>query len=528
MATTRGQTREARVLAKIGELQFWYFGSQSLIEEIPIHVTPTYYGMTDEEVDDDFFNMFRFHYIIKDAQQRRDGLRRITEQAILDENEAADGLRIDFDNMGMKEFGFHDVVIEIPVHSFVLSDLSGSGVEDVLLVYTGRILRYGMIQNQLTNIETLTDSNYSIWKLKIHIPLGYLDFDFVLTEAKPADLTDTSSDVEKVAYAKWVKANKMANLIIRSSIDPIIQGGITEKAGFPILFLSILLSYFYRRKNSPEGSKVKLYFLTWRLFVASAIIGVLTGVASYLYASGAGKLPVSTSTLLLSTQLAFIAGFAFIIVKQKFTSYSINSVVLLIVASLSLGLHANGDRPSHESNKTYYAGFFMTLGAAALIGLYLPMVEFMYMKAEQNITYYFVMEMQLVISIFATAFSTVGMLVNKDFQAIPKEARKYEIGEAKYYLVLVMTAVLWQCFNLGAAGVIFSASSLLSGIMISVCLPITEVLSVIFYHEDFKAEKGIALALSIWGFISYFYGEFKQSKQEKPDLNPENSGSTTL
>ncbi|KAF6144324.1 hypothetical protein GIB67_024551 [Kingdonia uniflora] len=86
-----------------------------------------------------------------------------------------------------------------------------------------------MIQNQLTNIETLTDSNYSNWKLKIQIALGYLDFDFNLTEVKPANLTDISSDVEKVAYVKWVKTNKMANLIIRSSIDPIMRGSIAER-----------------------------------------------------------------------------------------------------------------------------------------------------------------------------------------------------------------------------------------------------------------------------------------------------------
>ncbi|KAF6166788.1 hypothetical protein GIB67_005664 [Kingdonia uniflora] len=63
--------------------------------------------------------------------------------------------------------------------------------------------------------------------------------------------------------------------------------------------------------------------------------------------------------------------------------------------------------------------------------------------------------------------------------------------------------------------------------MIAVYIPLTEVLAVIFYHEDFKAEKGITLALSIWGFISYFYGEFKQSKQENPALNPEHNDSTT-
>ncbi|KAF6146223.1 hypothetical protein GIB67_011695 [Kingdonia uniflora] len=295
----------------------------------------------------------------------------------------------------------------------------------------------------------------------------------------------------------------------------------------PIVSLSILLSYFYRRKNNPEGSKTQPYFLTWRLFIAGAIIGVLLGVDNYLYSSGAGKLPVSTSSLLLSTQLAFTAIFAFIIVKQKFTSYSVNSVVLLIVASLILGLHASSDRPNQEPNKTYYAGFFLTLGAAVLYGIILPMIELMYKKANQNITYYFVMEMQLVISIFATAFCTVGMLVNRDFQGILKEAREYELGEAKYYLVLVATAVVWQCFLLGVAGVIFSSSSLLSGIMIAVLLPVTKVLAVIFFHEDFKVEKGIALVLSIWGFISYFYGEFKQSKKEKPTLNLKQNGSTT-
>ncbi|KAF6145122.1 hypothetical protein GIB67_013473 [Kingdonia uniflora] len=301
-----------------------------------------------------------------------------------------------------------------------------------------------------------------------------------------------------------------------------------QTAGFPIVSLSILLSYFYRRKNNPEGGlQTQLYFLTWRLFVAGAIIGLLIGVDNYLYSSGAGKLPVSTSSLLLSTQLAFTAIFAFIIVKQKFTSYSVNSVVLLIVASLILGLHASSDRPNHESNKTYYAGFFLTLGAAVLYGIILPTIELMYKKANQNVTYYFVMEMQFVISMFATAFSTVGMLVNKDFQGIPKEAREYGLGEAKYYLVLVASVVVWQCFLLGVAGVIFSASSLLSGIMIAVLLPVTEVLAVIFFHEDFKVEKGIALALSIWGFISYFYGEFKQSKKEKPALNLKHNGSTT-
>ena len=49
-----------------------------------------------------------------------------------------------------------------------------------------------------------------------------------------------------------------------------------------------------------------------------------------------------------------------------------------------------------------------------------------------------------------------------------------------------------------------------------VLLPVTEILAVIFYKENFQAEKGVALALSLWGFVSYFYGELKHNKEADP------------
>lgn len=104
-------------------------------------------------------------------------------------------------------------------------------------------------------------------------------------------------------------------------------------------------------------------------------------------------------------------------------------------------------------------------------------------------------------------------------QVIPREARDFGLGETKYYVVIVWSAIIWQAFFLGAIGVVFCSSSLLSGIIIAVLLPLTEILAVIFYQENFKAEKGVALALSLWGFVSYFYGEIKQNK--KKNLAPE-------
>lgn len=281
-----------------------------------------------------------------------------------------------------------------------------------------------------------------------------------------------------------------------------------ETAGWPFMIFPIMLSYLYRR--SKEGPGTKFFFIKPHLFLVCAFLGSLTGLDDYLYAYGVSFLPVSTSALLISTQLAFTAGFAFLLVKQKFTSFTINSIFLLTLAAIVLALHSSTDRPANESNKQYYMGFFLTLGASALYGFVLPMVELTYKKAKQTITYSLVMEMQMVMSLFATVFCAIGMLINKDFRAIPREAGEYELGKATYYVVLVWSAIFWQFFFLGAIGVIFCASSLFSGIIIATLLPVTETLAVLFYHEKFQVEKGISLTLSLWGFASYFYGAFQK------------------
>ncbi|XP_034674959.1 purine permease 1-like [Vitis riparia] len=284
-------------------------------------------------------------------------------------------------------------------------------------------------------------------------------------------------------------------------------------AGWPLILVPLIITYMHRRTK--QGSHAKLFFMKPPLFVASAVIGVLTGFDDYLYAYGVAKLPVSTSALIVASQLAFTAAFAFLLVKQKFTSYSVNAIFLLSIGAGVLALHTSSDRPANESNKEYYLGFVMTLAAAALYGFILPLVELTYKKAKQAITYSLVMEIQMVMCFFATVFCTVGMLVNNDFQAISREAKEYELGEAKYYLVVVWNGIIWQCFFLGSIGVIFSASSLVCGIVITVLLPVTEILAVIFFREKFQAEKGVSLALSLWGFVSYFYGEIKDSKKKR-------------
>ena len=104
-------------------------------------------------------------------------------------------------------------------------------------------------------------------------------------------------------------------------------------------------------------------------------------------------------------------------------------------------------------------------------------------------------------------------------QAISRESREFELGITVYYLTLILNAILWQLFFLGATGVIFCASSLLSGIIIATLLPVTETLAILFFHDKFQVEKAISLTLSLWGFISYFYGEFQNKKIHKKASN---------
>ncbi|XP_075096394.1 purine permease 1-like [Nicotiana tabacum] len=192
------------------------------------------------------------------------------------------------------------------------------------------------------------------------------------------------------------------------------------------------------------GSNAKFYFITPRIFIASFVIGIVTGVDDFLYSWGGSKLPVSTSSLLLAAQLAFTAVGAFFIVKLKFTPYSINAVVLLTVGDVLLGVRSNDDRPEGVTSKAYILGFMMTLVAAVLYGVILPCIELIYLKAKQVITATLVLEIQMVMCFGATAFCTIGIR--------------------------------------GVHG---------------------------------SGEKGLAFFLSLWGFVSYFYGKFRQTKKQK-------------
>ncbi|KAJ8762486.1 hypothetical protein K2173_007925 [Erythroxylum novogranatense] len=294
-----------------------------------------------------------------------------------------------------------------------------------------------------------------------------------------------------------------------------------QSVGWPLNLIPLAISYLHRRSKNPN---TPIFYIDRPLFLAAFLAGLINGSSNYLYSYGLRRLPVSTASLILSSQLAFVALFAFILVRQKFTPYSINAIFLLTVGAGVLAMHSSNDKPKGETGKQYALGFVMAVLAALLFGLLMPLLELIFKKSKQHVTYTLVIEIQMAFLFVATIFSAIGMIASKDYKDIVEEARKFRLGKAKYCHVLVWGSVLFQLLTLGMAGVIFCGSSMLGGVMNSCFLPIVEVLAVVFFHEKFQAEKAVSLGLSLWGFLSYFYGEARANremvKNEEPTALP--------
>lgn len=144
-------------------------------------------------------------------------------------------------------------------------------------------------------------------------------------------------------------------------------------AGFPILLFPIFIPYFF---NFTQRKPFKKF--TKKLLIFSIIIGLLLGINNLLFSWGTSYLPVSTSSLLLSTQLGFTLIFTCLIVKQKINFNNLNCVILLTLSSILLAISSSHDRPKDLTKFHYFVGYFCTIGAGLLFSLYLPIMEKIY------------------------------------------------------------------------------------------------------------------------------------------------------
>ncbi|GAB2234295.1 hypothetical protein Droror1_Dr00003542 [Drosera rotundifolia] len=282
-------------------------------------------------------------------------------------------------------------------------------------------------------------------------------------------------------------------------------------AGFPILLVPIFLPYllnFSTRKPFTD--------MTPKLFTFSVIVGLFIGVNNLLFSWGTSYLPVSTSSLVLSTQLAFTLIMSFIIVKQAIAFNNLNCVVLLTVSSVLLALGSSHDRPEGLTKAKYFIGFACTLSAGLLFSLYLPTMEKVYRMIR---CYEMVMEMQLVMEMAATVLATVGMVIEGGVAEMRREANHvFDMGPAWYYGTLVMNIVSWQCCFMGTAGMVFLTTSVTGGVCVTALTVANVVGGVVVYHDRFGNEKVVATVLCTWGFCSYVYGMYVKMKKGEEKL----------
>ncbi|GER31400.1 purine permease-related family protein [Striga asiatica] len=280
-----------------------------------------------------------------------------------------------------------------------------------------------------------------------------------------------------------------------------------QSAGFPLLLAPIYLPFIL-------GCTERRPFtgLTRRLLLLSASVGLLLGVNNLLFSFGNSYLPVSTFSLLLSSQLAFNLILSFLIVNQKLNFLNINCVVLLSMSSVLLALSSS----SHESHlppgEHFWAGFFSTLGAGLLFALYLPVMEAVYRRVD---CYGMVVEMQLVMEAAATAFAGAGMWGGGGFADMRAESRGgFDKGPAVYWVTICGNMVVWQLCFVGTAGMVFLTTSLTGGICMTGLMAANVVGGVVVYGDEFGGVKAVAAVICVWGFSSYLYGMYVKNKNK--------------
>lgn len=275
-------------------------------------------------------------------------------------------------------------------------------------------------------------------------------------------------------------------------------------AGWPLTALMLLPSYFFF-KTSPTPLNLKL--------IASYIaLGFLSAADNLMYAYAYAYLPASTASLLASSVLIFSALFGYILVNNKLNASMINAIVIITAALTIIALDSDSDRYSYITDSQYIMGFVWDILGSALHGLIFALSELVFVKLLGRRSFHVVLEQQVMVSIFAFVFTTIGVIVNNDFHGMKSEAKAFEGGAVAYYQVIIWGAVTFQLGVQGATGVLFLASTVFAGVVNSIRVPLTSIAAVILLHDPMSGFKILSVVITFWGFASYIYGGYSANK----------------
>uniref|UniRef100_A0A7N0THM0 Probable purine permease n=1 Tax=Kalanchoe fedtschenkoi TaxID=63787 RepID=A0A7N0THM0_KALFE len=269
-------------------------------------------------------------------------------------------------------------------------------------------------------------------------------------------------------------------------------------AGWPMSALALIPTYI-ACGTSPTP-------WTFKLVLAYLLLGFLSAADNLMYAYAYAYLPASTASLLASSSLVFSALFGYIFVKNKVNAWTVNSVVIISAALTIIALDSDSDRYGNVTNTQYIMGFVWDILGSALHGLIFALSELVFVKLLGRVSFHVVLEQQLMVTLFAFVFTTIGVVVNNDFAGMTSEAQRFKGGESAYIQVLVWSVITYQLGVLGATAVLFLSSTVLAGVLNAVRVPLTSIAAVILLKDPMSGFKILSLVITFWGFGTYIYG----------------------
>ncbi|XP_028754803.1 probable purine permease 10 isoform X2 [Neltuma alba] len=294
-------------------------------------------------------------------------------------------------------------------------------------------------------------------------------------------------------------------------------GTLVQLVGFPILLplysipaskKKFATNTVIHNQEQPPFSKLALVYVT---------LGLIVALDCYLYSVGLSYLPVSTFSLISSSQLAFNAFFSFFLNSLKFTPYIINSLVVLTISSVILVFHIDSPSASTQvSKQKYVIGFICTVAGSAGYGLVLSLTQLAFGKVFKRVNFKVILDMIIYQFLVATLATLVGLFASGEFRGLQAEMKEYRTGKASYVLNLSFAAITWQVFSVGSVGLILEVSSVFSNVITVLGLPIVPILAVIFFHDKMNGLKVISLFLALWGFLSYTYQQYLDETNSQP------------
>lgn len=332
-----------------------------------------------------------------------------------------------------------------------------------------------------------------------------------------------------LGFAGQVAGTLLTRLYFEKGGSSKWMGTLIQVIGFPILLPYYCLSAVPRARKvvtttNTDIDDVKITkppSLLLRVCVY-VYLGLLMAGNGYLFTLGFEYLPVSTISLISSSQLGFNAFFSYFLNSQKFTPFITNSLFLLTISSVLLVTNNSTERPPGVSSGKYILGFICTLLATAMNGLILASQQLVFRKVLKSHSIKSVMDVAVYQSLVASIATSIGYLASGEWKGLENEMGGFALGKTSYILTLVWTAVTWQVAIFSAVGLVFESSALFANVIGALGVPIAPIAALIVFRDKMNGVKGIAMVLAVWGFFSYVYQQYldeldlKANKTVKP------------